>query len=241
MTAKTVHRLKNRSRQKNGAQDIKSSVFPGTPTRACGTAQRLKSERATGRFATLWTRDLNGQCALSLQKSSKTYLTARSGPGPRPAPAIARSRSCPGKLRFSLLSQIQTANLPSVAPFQVLIFTSFYADMRPRVIKAPFRADPDKDYRRFSLCLTFRDRTFALRFFHFQVILQNVRQNIITMPTIAQPETARLGGKGVAQRLRQSLMRATSPRASRRVLCGASLVYPNNCPKREGGCRATKP
>src|SRR5579859_519410 len=86
--------------------------------------------------------------------------------------AAARRRRRPGprapdprRLRFPLLAEIEIPNAAAVAPHQIQISASFYADARTRVTASPSLANANKDFGSFHFYPTPGcDRTF--RFSH---------------------------------------------------------------------------
>ncbi len=224
--------VKKPSKDWNGEQDTISSTSSGSCLGSCGERSRRLNQcpRSGG-----WNpqngrlKQAGRDCSPFLPSNS--YLTLGSRPADQaPAPASwGPGFEC--KSRFPLSSQVERTRARTVAPLQILIFTSFYADVRFCILRFPVRFGFHLYKNLYRLCLTSGDRAPALNFFRFHDRSLRVRQNNNTNDCNHQPSQPCLvrrkrGSQGCGDRV---------PAFVRRALCAASLVYPNNCPKNRKG------
>lgn len=213
-------------------QYTKSSSSLGSCPCDCGrSGQRLTPEPALWWLAPLTTGDLNGQCS---GRSPISYPTLRSGSSPAPGPPAASCAGARRRSRIPLSSQIERSHAASVAPLQVLIVTSLYADVRVRERRSTPLIFPFHPHVDFRLCLTFCDRSFSLRFFRSHDRASVVGQNDLHSSTHKRAGLVRLvrqlpglEAKGVPGRFGNLV--SMPARCVRRL---PSLVLPNNCVRR---------
>lgn len=181
--AQNVNQQKKRSKKKSSAQAGKSAIF-------YGRSHRLTNCRAVASQAN--NGDLYGRCDRSPFPESNScqfesiarfsYLTLGSRRLTRRRRRPRRSRSWSCKLRFPFFPKIDAARAFTLSPFEILINTSFHADVRARVCGTAPVIPSRHSHIDFRLCLTFYDRTFATRFFRFHDRSSFVSQNLCSIP-----------------------------------------------------------
>lgn len=241
---KLTYSRKNNSRNWKCKQHTISSASLGSCSGYCVRSLRLLTAALfLARTTATYTGAATG---LLLDSPTHFYPTSDRAARRRQARPAQLGRISPCRSRNldfpAFPSQIKAFHLVAVPPLQILIIAILYADIRAGVfvslIPAPmlFGNNFYVEFRWF--CLTFCDRLFALSFHGDFLDRRNVGQKFSTNVSNQDAESGRSprlvrenvpGGFGnlVPMRAAQS-----GPRAVRRAFGGASLVYPNNCPKR---------
>jgi len=150
------------SRDQTREQSTKSSTLRDSDPCSCGRSDRLNHEPALWWLVPLTTGDLNGQC--SDRSPSNSYPTdVGAGELARPAPAAA-ARIPRRWSSFSLASKVKRSDSLLFPPRQVLIFTSFYADVSLCEFGPPAVFFFYLYKNLWRLCPTFTDRLFSFVF-----------------------------------------------------------------------------